>query len=173
LNKLIVVILALALAAAAYFVLRDSSNDPAVAQAPAAALDNAARGEDKAPTMRTLAGDALKARDQAVEEAHTKAAEGSLAEAMAALAPHAAEGDEEAQQLMGELNVLRLEKQREERIDYLVKQLSSVPEENTAQRYAIVRELAQLKPRDSELQALRELYGELLIDEVEAGLLNQ
>lgn len=108
---------------------------------------------------------------QAISEAQVQADSGDVGKAMETLAPHAAAGDAEARDLMGALNVQRLEDARRERVAYLVQTLSRAPEDATAQRFAILRELATLSPNDRDFAELRELYGELFIDELEAGLL--
>jgi hypothetical protein len=110
---------------------------------------------------------------QAVRKAESMAAEGQVDQAMATLAPHAAAGDAESVELLGTLNILRHEDQRRERVAFLVQQLSRAPEDATAQRFAILRELSRLAPNDQDFAELRELYGELFVDELEAGLLKQ
>ncbi len=128
-------------------------------------------GGDSWPRATGSPAEQAAATADALAEADALAVQGEYEGAMAVIGPHAAAGDEKALSMMGELNVQRQLKDRQERIGYLVKRLSEVPEENTAQRYAIVRDLGKLSPTDTDLAALRELYGELFMDELEAGLL--
>lgn len=126
---------------------------------------------DSPPRATPSADGRAEATADAISEAHSLAMQGELEKAMALVGPHAAAGDAEALAVMGELNVQRHVNNRQERIAYLVKRLSEVPEENTAQRYAIMRELAKLSPENADFVVLRELYGELFVDELEEGLL--
>lgn len=109
---------------------------------------------------------------QTMFEAEALAAQGDIASAMERAAPLAAAGDKEALALMGRLNVERTERKRQERVLWLAEQLSKAPEGATAQRYAIMRELARLQPSNPDFVRLRELYGELFVDELEEGLLS-
>lgn len=172
-TKLIGLIAGIALLAAiVYFGWFNQPDVEAPPQAAAAgdATATVSPGGDSWARSTATAEEQAKAAE-ALAEAESLAVQGEYESAMAVAAPLAAAGDAEATAMMGDLNVQRHAKNRQERIGYLVQRLSEVPEENTAQRYAIVRDLVKLSPTDTDLAALRELYGELFMDELEAGLL--
>lgn len=167
----LVILLLVVLAAVAYFVW--PRNEPVAtdgATTQDSPIDSRAQPVSGTRDTREPVVDTA-ATLQAISEAQVQADDGEVGKAMETLAPHAAAGDAEARELMGALNVQRLEDARRERVAYLVQTLSRAPEDATAQRFAILRELATLSPNDQDFAELRELYGELFIDELEAGLL--
>jgi hypothetical protein len=143
-----------------------AGEDVSVAEAPG-------RGNDRAGAASAGADAEQKAAAlQTMFEAEALAAQGEIASAMERAAPLAASGDQEALALMGRLNVERTERKRQERVLWLAEQLAKAPEDSTAQRYAIMRELARLQPSNPDFARLRELYGELFVEELEEGLLS-